>query len=112
MFGLLTSTYNNYRINDSTANKEQFNKHSIGTYKSWPYRGTFNLIEILLTIFSILVLWDCYITKKWDTQTFALLLVLFFVPYIGDILALCIIIIWFIDVRPNSNFIKIPKLSI
>lgn len=105
MYGLLSQAYKNYRIKNTT--KEGFwTSHTVKNYMSWPSRGTYYILEILLTILAILCLYDCFIVKGWDAWLLGLLLVLFFVPFIGDVLALAIIIYWITTVRSQSMLLS------
>ena len=104
-FGLLSSMYKTYRIDNET--KEGFrSKKAVKNFIGWPSMGAAVILEILLTILAILCLFDIAQTKTLDTWLVVLILVLFFIPYIGDIIALVLIIYWVIEVRPTSTLLK------
>ena len=108
MYGLLSKAYESYRINNTTDAREKFRstkKSLMKQYMSWPARGAYSILEIALTIIALLALWDCYLVKGWDSWLLVLLLVLFFVPVLGDVLALAIIIYWVLEVRPSSQLL-------
>lgn len=110
MYGYLSQMMNNYKIQDTTDKREQFHgrknsvwKNFVRNYASFPARGTYFILEIVITILALLFLWDCYVVKGWSTWILVFILVLFFIPLIGDVLALSIIIYWLLEVRPNSQ---------
>jgi hypothetical protein len=111
MYGLLSSAYNDYRINNSTNSRESFwTKKQMKQYLSWPARGMYSILEIILTVVALLCLWDCYLVQGWDSWLLVLLLVLFFIPYLGDCLALVIVVYWLLEVRPNSEILSKIKV--
>ncbi len=112
-FGLLSQAYNGYAISNGTDTREKYRgtKKSLAKhYMSWPMRGAYTILEIALTILALLCLWDCYVVKGWDTWLLVLLLILFFAPLLGDVLALTIIIYWVIEVRRSS--VILSKLNV
>lgn len=109
MFGLLSKAYNSYLINDDTGSREKYHsvkKSLLKSYLSWPARGVYTILEIALTILALLCLWDCYTVRGWDAWLLVLLLILFFVPLVGDVLAFAIIVYWVVEVRPNSQLLS------
>jgi len=107
MYGLLSSMYNNYRINNATVDREKFRngKAAIKNALSWPARGVIMFLEIALTVIALLALYDTYRVKNWDTWLLILVLILFFIPCIGDLVAIFIIAYWFVIIRPESRFL-------
>jgi len=101
-FGLLSAAYNDYRIKQES--KERY-KGMIKHYISWPAKGALAIFEILLTILSILCLYDIYAIKGWNTYILIAILALFFILVLGDVLALSIIVYWVIAIRENSQIL-------
>lgn len=95
MYGLLSNAYKNYRIENSTANRESFRtKQSL----SWTAKGGILLLELVFTIIVLLVLYDIYLIKHWPTWVLIVFLVLLFIPVIGDIIGILIILYWLLEI--------------
>lgn len=108
-FGLLSNMYSNYRIRNDTSDREQFRqapKGFVKQYMSWPARGGVMLLEISLTVLALLALYDTYLIKSWPTWLLVAILVLFFVPLLGDVLAIFIIIYWAVEVSNKSHLLS------
>jgi hypothetical protein len=111
MYGLLSKSYAAYRINDTTnKHKKEGFWSNAKSHMSWPSRGAYYILEILLTLLSILCLYDCYVIKGWSTWMLILLLLLFFVPFVGDVLALGVIAYWLVECRQQS--VVLAKLGV
>jgi hypothetical protein len=109
MYGLLSKAYQAYQIkNDTSRENYHGTKNFMKQYMSWPARGAVSIVEIFLTIIALLCLWDCYLAMGWAAWVLVLFLALFFVPVVGDILALTIIAYWVLQVRDHSQIL--PKL--
>lgn len=108
MMGLLSSMYNNYRIRDNTdAAKKQHEgfRGAPAQYASFPARGTYMIVAILLTILTILCLIDIYMVKGFSAWMLILLILLLLTPFLGDILAIAVIIYWVVECRPQSQIL-------
>jgi hypothetical protein len=108
VFGLLTSSYDNYRITNDAANRERFRqapKSWLKQYVSWPARGAMMLLEILVTVLALLALYDTYMVKQWPAWLLVAVLILFFLPLLGDVVALFIIIYWAVEVGGKSELL-------
>jgi len=108
MYGLLSSAYNSYRINNSTVDRERFRagKASMKNNLSWSARGFLIIFEIFLTIIALLALFDTYQVKNWNIGLFVLILILFFIPVVGDLTAIFIIVYWLVSIRPQSQLLS------
>jgi hypothetical protein len=108
MYGLLSSAYSNYRITNDPASREKFRqapKAWLKHYVSWPTRGALMLVEILLTVLALLALYDTYMVKQWPAWLLVAVLILFFLPLLGDVTALFIIIYWAVEVGGKSELL-------
>lgn len=107
MYGLLSSAYNNYRINNATADRERFRAGNVlKNSLSLPAKGALILFEIFITIFSLLALFDIYRVKNLNIGLFIAILIIFFIPVIGDLTAIFIIVYWLISIRPESKLLQ------
>jgi hypothetical protein len=95
MYGLLSNTYKNYRIENSTSNRESFrSKQSL----SWTGKGGILLLELAFTVLVLLVLYDIYSVKHWPSWLLIVFLVVLFIPVIGDVLGILLILYWLLEI--------------
>jgi hypothetical protein len=102
--------YAKYLIHNDTdaprgSNREGF-RNSMRQYASWPARGVYSILEILLTLLTILCVIDCYLVQGWSVTFFVLMLVLLLIPVLGDILGLALLVYWLAEVRPRSQLLS------
>ena len=109
MYGLLAKAYNNYRIDNSTANRESFRtKQSL----SWTAKGGILILELVFTVLVLLALYDIYLVRRLPTWLLIVFLVLLFVPVVGDVLGIVIILYWLLELglRKQSQLLGGAKL--
>lgn len=95
MYGLLSQSYKNYRI------KQDENKEG--------YRGGHSnacmLVSILEAMFTVIVLlcaFDIFMVEKFEVIYLALLLFSFYIPMIGELIALGVVVYWVVNMRERS----------
>jgi len=106
MYGLLSNAYNNYRIENSTVNRESFRtRQSL----SWTAKGGILILELVFTVIVLLALYDIYTIKQWPSWLFIALVILLFVPVIGDVIGIIIILYWFLElgVKKQSKLLNL-----
>lgn len=100
MYGLLSTAYKNYRIENSTSNREAFHaKQSL----SLTAKGGILLLEMAFTVLVLVALYDIYLVKRWPSWLLIILLVLLFIPIIGDVIGIVVILYWMIETGIGSR---------
>jgi hypothetical protein len=108
MFGYIGSVLaRRQAIKEGYKTKGAINKNVL----SWPARGAFMLFDIILTIAAFLVAIDIFQVKKLEPWILFLIFLLFFVPVVGDILAIVLISYWILSIRPQSKMLDNMGLS-
>ena len=91
MYGLLSKAYDNYRIKQEGYHGRR-NNDCVFVY----------ILEAVFTVFVLLCVFDLYLTKKIDTTYLALLLFAFYIPVIGEFVALAVVVYWVLNIRQSS----------
>lgn len=108
MFGSISSALaRRQAIKEGYRTKGSINKYVL----SWPARGAFMLLDIILTILAFLVAIDIFQVKKMEPWVLVIIFVLFFVPVVGDMLAIVLITYWIVSVRPESKMLDTMGLE-
>lgn len=97
MYGLLSKSYNNYRIQKEGYHDE---KQVDIMY--------FSILETIVSVIVLLVIFDIYLVDKFSLVNLAILLFILHVPFLGDLLGLIIIGYWIINYREKS--VLFPKI--
>ena len=109
MFGSIPSALaRRQAIKEGYRTKGSINKYVL----SWPARGAFILLDMILTIVAFLVAIDIFQVKKLEPWVLVLIFVLFFIPVVGDMLAIVLITYWILYVRPESKMLDNMGLSV
>lgn len=92
MYGLLSNMMNNYRISNSTASREQFTKTKKLSNVGF---AMLIMVEFLIMFMAIYAAWNLKLKMNWPSWAFPAVVLALFIPYIGDMLAIFIVVYWF-----------------
>ncbi len=63
------------------------------------------MVAILLYVFALICLFDIWLVLNLDGWIIATLLILLFIPVVGDVTIVCIIIYWILHVKTKSQLL-------
>ena len=91
MYGLLSKSYNNYRIQKEGYHGE---KQVDIMY--------FSILETIVSVIILLLIFDMYLVDKFSLTNLAILLFILHVPFLGDLVGLFIVAYWIINYNKKS----------
>jgi|SRR5579872_3955877 len=106
VFGLTNKSYNQYRIHNNSKEGYVSPKNTVGL--SFTANGLIYILEILLTFIAIIATVDLYLIHRWNIWLSVVFFVLFFIPVLGDVLSVVIIVYWLVRVR-NGDSVLVSK---
>lgn len=103
VFSILSKYLNQYKV----ATREKYKgKHEISGKQQFAKLTLFTIFITLLTICSILAAVDIWATKNLSSLYLVLFIIALFIPYVGDVLGIIIIVYWIISISSNSQLIR------
>lgn len=99
MYGLLSKAYDNYRIQKESSVEGYHGRNRSDCVMV-------SLLEAMLTVVVLLCVFDLYLVQKLDVIYLALILFSFYIPVLGEFIALAVLVYWFLNIRERSILIS------